>query len=76
MAIQIAQSYHVPYDIEYARVGNEIYLLQARPITSFCVAVDSKWSYAGFDDSCPLTLSMSSHAYASMMSSTLSNTGG
>jgi hypothetical protein len=68
MVTRIAAVYGVPYDIEWAREGDNIYLLQARPITSFAVQCDGVWDYAGFDDSCVLTLSMSAHAYSKMMS--------
>ena len=57
MALVIASCYHVPYDIEYARVGNTIYLLQARPITSFSVTVegtDAGFDYAGMVSGFPL----------------------
>lgn len=68
MATRIAGVYGQPYDIEWAREGNDIFLLQARPITSFSPScAQGEWSYAGFDESCVLQLSMSAHAYAAMM---------
>ncbi len=73
MALRVAASYGVPYDIEWARHGDEIYLLQARPITSFSCNVLGRWDLAGFDSSSVLTLSMSAHAYAAFMSKTLGN---
>lgn len=74
MALKVASVYGVPYDIEWAREGDVIYLLQARPITSFSLQVDGIWDYAGFDESCVLTLSMSAHGYAAMMSRALPDT--
>lgn len=71
MALRVSAAYAVPYDIEWARFGDQLYLLQARPITSFCCAIDGLWSHAGFDSSSVLTLSMSAHAYASFMAKTL-----
>ncbi len=63
MALRVSAAYGVPYDIEWARdAQNVIYLLQARPITSFSAQCDGLWSLAGFDASSVLTLSMSAHA--------------
>jgi pyruvate,water dikinase len=59
LALSVASLYGVPYDIEYAREKDQIYLLQARPITSFSVDMEGTWDYAGFADSCLLTVSMS-----------------
>jgi hypothetical protein len=74
MALRVSASYGVPYDIEWARFGDTIYLLQARPITSFSCNVPGQWDFAGFDASSVLTLSMSAHAYAAFMSKTLGGT--
>jgi phosphohistidine swiveling domain-containing protein len=71
LALRVSASYGVPYDIEWARFGDAIYLLQARPITSFSCNVPGQWDFAGFDASSVLTLSMSAHAYSSFMSRTL-----
>lgn len=47
MALRVSAAYSVPYDIEWARFGENLYLLQARPITSFCCTIDGLWSHAG-----------------------------
>ena len=73
MALTSAASFGSPYDIEWSKdLSGHLWLLQARPITAFSVGICPElYSYAGFDSSCVLTLSLSAKGYSSMMASVL-----
>jgi pyruvate,water dikinase len=54
IALKIQQEYGVPIDIEWAKIGEEFYILQARPLTAFSFSPDlGQWTSANFREVMP-----------------------